>query len=559
MRHVWFLALLLAGGIALPKPGLAQDAPRQPSTEASPARERGERREVVERRMQVVNDTDRTLQELYISAGETEDSTDRLGRAVLPARATLRVTIGRTRECAFNVRAVWEDGSEERRRIDVCRQTRITFADTGPRRELELANDGDLDLRELYMWPSASGAGAPNGRGPDRLGSSTVAAGETFRVRLRNTAECIWDVQAVFTDDSETTRQRHDLCRTPRLVLGDPSIPLREASIRNQSRRTLREFYAAADPARGWGPDRLGANVVGAGSSHGIRIRSRDCVFDLRAIYEDDREEVQRRVNLCETRQVAFLGAAPGQERRLSLQNRHVRTVQEIYLSPVDSDDWGNDALGSTALAVGGEAVVTMTGGCQADLRIVFDNRAAEERRALDICGITSLVLRPGWTTDDLPVPAAATTPAPAAPATSEPVAAATPAPPAPPAPEPAASTVPAPAVPAPEPPAAAPVVAAPPPPPPPPPRAVPAGGMGLRLRNATDMPVVELYVSPVGAARGDDRLGAGVLAPGGTVEIPSPEAQEACPSQVTAIFRDGRELRLPPQDLCMGQEVPLQ
>ena len=54
-----------------------------------------------------------------------------------------------------------------------------------------------------------------------------------------------------------------DVCRVPRLAFGDSGLPLREVTVTNQGRRTLRELYArAADGAAdrdAWGSDRLGS------------------------------------------------------------------------------------------------------------------------------------------------------------------------------------------------------------------------------------------------------------------------------------------------------------
>jgi hypothetical protein len=44
-----------------------------------------------------------------------------------------------------------------------------------------------------------------------------------------------------------------------------------------------------------------------------------------------------------------------------------------------------------------------MDGDCQADLRIVFDNNAAEELRGFDMCRNAAITLRPGWVTEARP------------------------------------------------------------------------------------------------------------------------------------------------------------
>ncbi|MBL6456388.1 hypothetical protein JMJ55_13725 [Belnapia sp. T6] len=464
---------ILAAMLALAGPAAAQSP--------TPARE-----------VTVANETDRILQELYLYRPGAEDGPDRLGSAVLPPRATLRIPLARGRDCAWEVRGVFEGGDEMRRRLDACRAPRATFAETGPRREVELVNQSDLSLREFYLAPP----GRRGDWGEDRLGSTTVAAGENHRLRLRGTTACLFDLRAVFEDDSEEVRERQDLCRAPRLAFGDPSLPLREAVLTNRGRRTLREFYARPVGREAWGADRLGASVVEPRGEFRLRLRSRDCGFDLRAVFEDDREEVQRNLDLCTTRTLAF--GAPvvneGGARRVTLINGFSRTVQQAYLSPAESGDWGDDALGEAVLAPGARKEVSLEGGCHADLRIVFETEAAEERRDIDICAVTSISLRPGWTLEELVAPA--------------------------------------------------------------PTQAGPQPG-SIRLRNAAALPVVELYADAPGAARGADRLGATVLGAGESMDFAPPEGQ--CQADLTAVFRDGRELRLPEADLCAGREVVLQ
>jgi hypothetical protein len=569
--------------------------------------------QVQPREVTVANETDRTLLQLFVwRTGTPNQGEDRLGANVLPPRASLRVPLGRTANCNWEVRAIFDEGDEMRRRIDVCRAPRAVLAETGPRREVDLANESDLELRELYVFPQGAAA-----EGPDRLGTSTVPPGETFRIRLRGDAvrTCVFDLRAVFADDSEERRERLDLCRTPRIVFGDPDLPTREVPVLNRARRTVRELYAApAQPdgaaqrgQREWGPDRLGSAVIAPRESFRMRVRSRACAFDLRAVYDDDREEVQRNLDLCVVQGVVFGDAATpdAAPRQVTLVNQHRRVIQQAFLSPAESRDWGDDVLGTEVLPVGGRFEARAISGCRADLRIIFDSNAAEERREIDICANTTITLRPGWTVEDrLDVgtgenkaaePAAAPSPgaappadgaaAPAAPALSPAHAAPAAAPsaaPAAPAPEP----FPAPAAPAPVPspapaaPAAAPLPAPVAPAAPPSPAAAPAAPLPpasaapaavppqaqagpLRLRNAAGLPVVELYVDPPGTtARGPDRLGAGVLGAGQVLELAPPSdlpASDRCRADLTAVLRDGREVRLPAQDLCAGGEVALQ
>jgi hypothetical protein len=371
-----------------------------------------------------------------------------------------------------------------------------------PNRDVTVQNETDMVLRELYL--AAPGAAE---RGPDRLGAETVSPGANLRIRLGRTRDCAFDVTAVYADGSEEVRRRVDICRTPRLVLGDPSIPWREVAVANRSNVLLRELYASraasgdASP-RGpdaWGPDRLGAEVIDPGAEFRLRLRSRDCVFDLRAVYGDEREEVKERQDLCANRSIAFdrSGIPRGPRRGAILANRHLATVQEIYVSPSAESDWGPDRLGSRTLPVGEDATAEWDGPCEVDIRIVFPNGGAEERRELDACENPRIVLRPGWVL--------ATEVGEEGPVAS---------------PE-AERTLPG----------------------------------GLRLRNAGPLPIIEVYAAPPGAPRGEDRLGAEILPIGETLEVTPPDAN-ACAADLVVVFRDGREVTRPGVDLCAGEEI---
>ncbi len=482
--------LILALLLLLAPPAMAQEA--QPAREAV-----------------VANDTERLMQEIYLyQVGATEPGRDRLANAVLPPRGMLRIPLPRGQACGYEVRVVFDDGADDRRRLDVCRTARVAFTDSGPRRDLAVVNDSDVELRELYLWPST--ARVPD-TGTDRLGTSTVPAGETLPLRLRGTAECVFDLRAVFADETEEKRQRVDLCRVPRLGFGDPSLPVREASVANRARFIVRELYARAMGQEGWGADRLGNATLDPRADFALHIRSRDCRFDLRAVYENDREELQPGLDLCRAQQVELSGpgpAVPGELHRLLLVNGYRRTIAQVFLIAPDPDDWGEDQLGDATLAPGARQEVSVTSGCTVDLRIVFDSDAAEERRGIDLCASSLVLLRPGWVVAERLD-------------------------------------------------AEEPLVAA---------AAAPGGGAlvaGVRLRNRSTMPIVELYVSRPGSAPGTDRLGSAVIAAGGVLDFTPPaelgQGADRCRADLTAVFRDGRALRLPGFDLCSGEEVPLQ
>ena len=282
---------------------------------------------------------------------------------MLPPRATLRVTLGRTRDCAFEVRATFEGGDEMRRRVDLCRNPRVAFADTGPRREVEVVNQSDQGLRELYLAAPGTAGGAGND-----AGGRTGWAARSSRPAIPCGCGCATCPAASSISAPSSTmrveevRERQDICRMPRLAFGDSGLPLREVTVTNAGGRTLRELYArtaggAAD-SDAWGGDRLGSSMVEPRADFRLRLRGAGCAWDLRAVFDDDREEVQRGLDVCAAPAVPSAGPRwpRAATRQVTLVNGFSQPVQQAFVSPAESDSWGPDVLGDAVLAPGGAA-----------------------------------------------------------------------------------------------------------------------------------------------------------------------------------------------------------
>lgn len=449
-----------------------------------------------ERDATIVNQTGQTLRELYAAVpGSAAFGPDLLGADTVPDRGSFRARLAGA-ECVLEFRAVFQDGTEERKRQNICQNRRVQFGDPAvPLREAGIRNETDTTLLQVFAMPPGAAT-----RGPDRLGENVIEAGREVRIRLGRTRDCVFDVTAVFEDGEEETRSAVNLCRDPRVTFGDPDAPRREARVTNAADRTIREFYASARAPGAWGPDRLGTDTLPVGGNFTLRLRGAACLWDLRAVYDDEAEEQKQGVDLCATREVVFdgSGAPRPPERRVTLVNRHGAMIQEIYLSGSAEEDWGPDRLGDDVLPRGARREVSARlRDCEADLRIVFEERrAAEERASINLCEVGVIVLRPGWTLADRLDEGEA-------------------------------------------------------------PDTGPRPG-SVRLRNAADVPVAELYADAPGASRGPDRLGRTVLGAGETLDFAPPEGVP-CLVNLTAIFRDGREVTLAGTDLCAGVEVVLQ
>lgn len=197
---------------------------------------------------------------------------------------------------------------------------------------------------------------------------------------------------------------RADVGRPVMGALGD-----REIVLMNRDKSSVVEVYVSPDTADSWGQDLLGDGVIDPGQVGRVKLgRMRDCSFDVLVVYDDTRREEMRGVNICKTRQLTFDGhnasapvEQPGPQRSVTVVDASTLPIQQLFVSPPDAAQWGDDRLAAASLSVGEQRAIDFNGDCSADVRVVFANRAAEERRGIDLCHTTVLRIAPGWTTAD--------------------------------------------------------------------------------------------------------------------------------------------------------------
>ncbi len=279
----------------------------------------------------------------------------------------------------------------------------------------------------------------------------------------------------------------------------------REVTIGNHSSHAINEVYASPSSADHWGNDQLGDQTLAPGQTFRLKLgRLRDCEFDLQVVYEDASREETKDVNVCKTHAVTFNGSAaaappPSAEHDVTIENRAARPIQQVLISPTDAGDWGDDRLASS-ISVGDAATLRYRGDCVADIRVVFDNRAAEERRGIDICARRRIAIQPAWTTAD---------------------------------------TVPTESVPA-------------------------AETVQLAITNHSGRKVIELFVFPDagpkggGGEAGPDLLGNAGLDDGASVTISFARPPGICRFDARAVFQAGQPEDIKPVDLCRSLALVL-
>ena len=176
--------------------------------------------------------------------------------------------------------------------------------------------------------------------------------------------------------------------------------------LENQSGVTIREAYVSASRVDFWGPDILGTSVLPAGQRVWVTPSFGDCVLDVRVVYMDGRAEERRNVNACGLSRIVFgaggagagatLGGAPGGNPSFNLLNGTGFVIREVYASSARLSSWGPDRLGVNILQPGQSVFIPLpaSGGCLTDIRVVFMNGAAQERRNFNTCAVGTLTWR---------------------------------------------------------------------------------------------------------------------------------------------------------------------
>lgn len=188
--------------------------------------------------------------------------------------------------------------------------------------------------------------------------------------------------------------------------------------VANTSGTQINEIYVSSSRLQDWGPDVLGQSVLPAGNQLWITPTFSDCLLDVRVVYLGGREERRMGVNACNISRIAFGGAGSGvgivqnpgagsgavvgggPGSRVSSGNPSFvfvnstgTVIREIYASMSTQSGWGNDRLGANTLNPGGQVNIGLPQGlgCNTDIRVVFMNGAAQERRGIETCSLTSL------------------------------------------------------------------------------------------------------------------------------------------------------------------------
>lgn len=184
----------------------------------------------------------------------------------------------------------------------------------------------------------------------------------------------------------------------------------------NDTGRVIERAFVSSSRVSDWGPDILGTGVLPPGNRVWVTPNFGDCVLDLRVTFQGGGEETRMQMNACNLSQVVFgrsgagagasvggggTGAviAPGRpvgNPSFWFVNGSGGTIREVYVSLSTDGNWGGDRLGQNVLQPGQRLQVSLPAGntCQVDMRVVYMDGRAAERRRIETCSVADFIWR---------------------------------------------------------------------------------------------------------------------------------------------------------------------
>lgn len=189
------------------------------------------------------------------------------------------------------------------------------------------------------------------------------------------------------------------------LVAGGPAQAQNRFWLVNGSGLTVEEAYVSPSRLADWGEDILGADVLPVGDRFWVVPLAADCRMDIRVRFAGGAETTLMGVEVCDRVQqvLAPPTAAPARtapppqaavpsrgDPSFILVNRTAATIREVYVSLTTDTEWGPDRLGAEVLGPGQRIPVPLPSGgvCTVDMRVVFMDGTAQERRNVETCSV---------------------------------------------------------------------------------------------------------------------------------------------------------------------------
>lgn len=160
-------------------------------------------------------------------------------------------------------------------------------------------------VQEVYASPATQPTW-----GQDRLGAEVIQPGASYIVRLPADGTCVYDLRFVYRGGRSEEKRNLDTCTLIDVVLDGAGAaqaapapaPLDNPSFNlvNSTERVIEQLYASPSSQSGWGPDRLGNDVVQPGGRFAVSLPAGECQYDLRVVWRGGDAQERRNLNACD-------------------------------------------------------------------------------------------------------------------------------------------------------------------------------------------------------------------------------------------------------------------
>jgi S1-C subfamily serine protease len=285
---------------------------------------------------------DPIIRALFRRGGMRGAGTNRLRGVLMPGQRQL-IRLPPADGCIYDIGAAYQHGgTSDQLGINICGYSDAVFAAATPGAAAPASllirnSDHGPVVQRFYLSPSdAQGSSF----GPDRL-TAPLGPGQSIRIPLPLQGErphCDYDMRAIFASGAKEDRYRVNICAIGGAVFNGPTgnaptgnapignAPARAAAaghaarsgapaltVANDYRVPIAHLFVSPSASRSWGPDRLaGAQMIAPHTTDAIGVPAAGCVFDLRAVFDNEVTQQLGRLDLCRTHLVHLTGPKPG-------------------------------------------------------------------------------------------------------------------------------------------------------------------------------------------------------------------------------------------------------
>ncbi|HBE16831.1 MAG TPA: hypothetical protein DEG17_16485 [Cyanobacteria bacterium UBA11149] len=163
---------------------------------------------------------------------------------------------------------------------------------------------------------------------------------------------------------------------TPSTLLAENCQPKISLSIDNYDNSNLVQLYISPAGSNAQGNEKLQGRVLKPGETADIAIYNKpgECVYDIKAVFADGKENVERQANLCDIDGGSY-SLYGDDDRVFKVSNRTNNNMVEFYWRNSGQDKWGEDLLGSASIGARQTVFIPVDSNkCLYEFRAVFTN-----------------------------------------------------------------------------------------------------------------------------------------------------------------------------------------